>query len=57
MTRLRLDGHGDLSAAKRALGSLDADHGNDPGVMELWQAFDRQAQEQAAQRERPREAP
>jgi hypothetical protein len=55
MTRLRLDGRGDLSAAKRALDSLDADHGNDPGVME-WRAFDRQAQEQAAQRERPRDA-
>jgi RNA polymerase subunit RPABC4/transcription elongation factor Spt4 len=48
---------GDLSAAKRVLDSLDADHADDPGVKELWQTFDRRAQEQAAPREQLRDAP
>lgn len=47
---------GDLSAAKRVLDALDADHADDPGVKELWQAFDRRAQEQAAKREQLRDA-
>jgi RNA polymerase subunit RPABC4/transcription elongation factor Spt4 len=42
---------GDLSAAKRVLDVLDAERADDPGVKELRQAFDRQAQEQAAKRE------
>jgi RNA polymerase subunit RPABC4/transcription elongation factor Spt4 len=47
---------GDLSAAKRVLDVLDADHADNPGVKELWQAFNRRAQEQAAKREKPRDA-
>jgi RNA polymerase subunit RPABC4/transcription elongation factor Spt4 len=47
---------GDLSAAKRVLDVLDADHADDPGVKELRQAFDRRAQEQAAKREQLQDA-
>lgn len=47
---------GDLSAAERVLDALNAYHADDPGVKELWQAFDRQAQERAAKREQLREA-
>lgn len=48
---------GDLASAEGVLDALDVDHADDPGVLELREAFDQRLQAEAARREQLRNAP
>ncbi|MDM0001377.1 hypothetical protein QTI24_22415 [Variovorax sp. J22P240] len=47
---------GDLAAAERVLDTLDVDHADDPGVLELRETFDQRILAQAARRDQLRNA-